>query len=81
MFAMTLARLEGASAAARASIDAERRLEIRLERLEPDLKATIAKLAEWAAYAATLRAMLKERKVPDEKLPPQPGPVETPIPF
>lgn len=62
-------------------IETERRLERRIEQLEPELKATIEKLGEWAEYAATLRAMLKERRVLDEKLPRPPGPVELPIPF
>lgn len=54
----------------------------RLEKVSGDARMSIdAELAEWERYAADLRAMLKQRKVLDEKLPSPPGPVEIEIPF
>lgn len=64
--------------------DIRTRLAARIDdhrRHERDMKVAVAKLEEWAEYAATLRAMLKTRKVLDEKLPNKPGPFETEILF
>jgi DNA repair exonuclease SbcCD ATPase subunit len=84
MFSAVLSRLERASADARGSMDSERRLEIRLERIEPELKAAMAKIEEWRDYAEKLRDLLHaapRKKGKPVNFPPVPNPLETDIPF
>jgi predicted nucleic acid-binding Zn-ribbon protein len=54
---------------------------VRTSNLRTDYDAALKKIDEWAAYGIKLHAMLKQRKVLDEKLPPAPAPLETEIPF
>lgn len=87
MFGEVLRQLTRVSQDAGRFIDTERRLERRIEQLEPELKATTEKLGEWIDYSRELRAIILEVNATAPKrqksllLPAEPGPVELPIPF
>jgi transcriptional regulator with GAF, ATPase, and Fis domain len=87
MFCELLRQLTRVSQDAGRFIDTERRLERRIEQIEPELKATTEKLGEWIDYSRKLRAIIGKFNAKSPMrgkltvMPPEPEPVELPIPF